>query len=307
MGTGPVQVQAVCAAVLGELAGAFPTTQGRGSLAQWAGALGSLQQVIDVASAVQDAVIVQAAAIEPEVLEDGTLVESHRALGHAALDTPAIVSGVLNVSAVHAEPRVRAALRPGRRRPGRHQHRDRAGWAARRRWPPGPGHLPGRGRRRGAGRGPAAGRRHRRGRPRGALRRRRRRAPAAPLPAGADPDQPRPAGPTRPPRPRRSAGCAAGPTNPASTSGWAPSPPRTPPRPGPRSTPWPTSTSRQGCLPHHRTRPRQGPDRPGRRPRHHRHHRDHHRPRHRPPRHGHARGGGPRRERPGRRQRHGRG
>ena len=51
------------------------------------------------------------AAIEPEVLEDGTVVETHRALGHAALDTPAIVSGVLNVSAVHAERRVRAALR----------------------------------------------------------------------------------------------------------------------------------------------------------------------------------------------------
>ena len=100
----------MCEAVLGELAGAFPTTQVAGSLAQWAGALGSLQQVIDTASAVQDAVIARLAAIEPVVLEDGTIVETHRALGHAALDTPAIVSGVLNVAPVHAESRVRAAL-----------------------------------------------------------------------------------------------------------------------------------------------------------------------------------------------------
>ena len=46
------------------------------------------------------------AAIEPEFLEDGTVVESHRALGHVALDAPAIVSGVLASSAVHAERRV---------------------------------------------------------------------------------------------------------------------------------------------------------------------------------------------------------
>jgi hypothetical protein len=108
--TGPVQVQAVVEVVLGELAGAFPTTQVTGSQAQWAAALGSLQQVIDTASAVQDAVIARLAAIEPVVLEDGTIAETHRALGHAALDTPAIVSGVLNVAPAHAESRVRAAL-----------------------------------------------------------------------------------------------------------------------------------------------------------------------------------------------------
>ena len=39
-----------------------------------------------------------------------------------------------------------------------------------------------------------------------------------------------------------------------------------------------------GCLPDHRTRPRQSPDRPGRRQRHHRHDPDRHRPRHRPAR-----------------------
>ncbi len=110
MGTGPVQVQAACEVVLAELGGAFPTMVSSGSLEQWAGALGSLQQVIDVASAAQDAVIVRVAAIEPQVLEDGTVAETHRGLGHAALDAPAIVSGVLNVAAVHAERRVRAAV-----------------------------------------------------------------------------------------------------------------------------------------------------------------------------------------------------
>ncbi len=73
--------------------------------------LGSAQRVIDVASAVQDAAIARLAAIEPEWLEDGTVVECHRGLGHVALDAPAIVSGVLATSAVHAQRRVRTAAR----------------------------------------------------------------------------------------------------------------------------------------------------------------------------------------------------
>ena len=73
--------------------------------------LGSAQRVIDVASAVQDAAIARLAAIEPEFLEDGTVVEGHRGLGHVALDAPAIVSGVLATSAVHAQRRVRTAAR----------------------------------------------------------------------------------------------------------------------------------------------------------------------------------------------------
>ena len=67
--------------------------------------------MIDVASAVQDAAIARLAAIEPELLEDGTVVECHRGLGHVALDAPAIVSGVLSTSAVHAQRRVRTAAR----------------------------------------------------------------------------------------------------------------------------------------------------------------------------------------------------
>ena len=85
-----------------------------GSRSQWAGVVGSLQRVIDVASAVQDAAIVRLAAIEPEYLEDGTEVECHRGLGHVALDAPAILSGVLAVSAVHAERRVASRGAAGR-------------------------------------------------------------------------------------------------------------------------------------------------------------------------------------------------
>ncbi|WP_143598390.1 HNH endonuclease signature motif containing protein [Phycicoccus duodecadis] len=83
----------------------------RGSQEEWAQALGELQAVIDTATAAQDAAIVRLAAIEPEVLDDGEVIDTPRALGHVALDASAIVSGVLAVTAVHAERRVRAAVR----------------------------------------------------------------------------------------------------------------------------------------------------------------------------------------------------
>ena len=111
MARGPVEVQAACESALAELAGAFDTSAVAGSREEWAAALGSLQQVINVASAAQDAAMARLAAIEPEWLEDGTVVESHRGLGHVALDAPAIVSGVLAGSARHAESRVRTAVR----------------------------------------------------------------------------------------------------------------------------------------------------------------------------------------------------
>lgn len=87
-----------------------PTLVG-GSVADWAHALRELQVLADVVAAAQDEAIVRLAAIEPVVLETGELVETHRAPGHVALDAPAVVSGVLSVSAVHAERRVRDALR----------------------------------------------------------------------------------------------------------------------------------------------------------------------------------------------------
>ena len=242
MGTGPVEVQAVCEVVLGELAGAFPTTQVTGSSAQWAGALGSLQQVIDTASAAQDAVIARLAAIEPVVLEDGTIAETHRALGHAALDTPAIVSGVLNVAPVHAEHRVRAALALAADGPAGTATATGLG-GLHPRWPPalwtptGPVSSP-----------PSWPKHPRRSPPPSSPPWRGTSGPRTPrtyagAAGGCWPGSAPTCWSNAPAAPAKSAGCAAGPTNPASTSGWAPSPPKTPPRPGPRSTPWPTNTS----------------------------------------------------------------
>ena len=108
---GPVEVVAACEAALVELSARSLRRTVTGSLEQWAAAVGAAQRVIDVASAVQDAAIARLAAIEPEFLEDGTVVQSHRALGHASLDAPAIVSGVLATTAVHAQRRVRTAVR----------------------------------------------------------------------------------------------------------------------------------------------------------------------------------------------------
>jgi hypothetical protein len=94
--------------LLVEAAGAPPPT---GSLAECAELLGELQALVDVATALQDTAIVALAAVETELAEDGTLVEARHAPGHVALDAPAVVSGVLCVSAVHAERRVRDAVR----------------------------------------------------------------------------------------------------------------------------------------------------------------------------------------------------
>ena len=110
MAKGPVEVQGACRAALAELAGAFASSDVIGSREEWAAAVAATQRVIDVASAAQDAAIVRLAAIEPEWLDDGTEMETHRALGHLALDSPAILSGVLSTSALHAERRVRDAV-----------------------------------------------------------------------------------------------------------------------------------------------------------------------------------------------------
>ena len=56
----------------GRAHGALPSSAVvSGSVAGWAGAIGALQQVIDVASAAQDAAMARLAAIETEVAEDG--------------------------------------------------------------------------------------------------------------------------------------------------------------------------------------------------------------------------------------------
>ena len=82
-----------------------------GTREEWAGAAARRSGWSTSASAVQDAAIARLAAIEPEFLEDGTVVECHGGWGTWRWTAPAIVSGALNVSAVHAERRVRTAVR----------------------------------------------------------------------------------------------------------------------------------------------------------------------------------------------------
>ncbi len=94
-----------------ELVNAPYARQVSGSRAEWAEVVTTAQRVINVAAAVQDEAIVAVCSIEDEVLEDGTVVEGHRAAGHVALDGPALVSGALSVSVRHAEHRVRSAVR----------------------------------------------------------------------------------------------------------------------------------------------------------------------------------------------------
>ncbi len=83
----------------------------RGSREEWAAVAGELQSLVNEATAAQDAAIVRLAAVEPQWCEDGTLIEVHQPLGHGALDAPAVLSGVLGLTAVAAERRVRHALR----------------------------------------------------------------------------------------------------------------------------------------------------------------------------------------------------
>ncbi|WP_235504474.1 hypothetical protein, partial [Nostocoides sp. Soil756] len=109
--TSPGDVVAAARVARSALSEVLTPSDMRGSQEEWAQALGELQAVIDTATAAQDAAIVRLAAIEPQVLDDGEVIDTHRALGHVALDAPAIVSGVLTVTAVHAERRVRAAVR----------------------------------------------------------------------------------------------------------------------------------------------------------------------------------------------------
>ncbi|MBD3783050.1 MAG: HNH endonuclease, partial [Micrococcales bacterium] len=109
--TGPADVAAAVRAARRVVEQVLCPAETRGSVEEWSAALDELQSLANVVAAAQDEAIVRLAAIEPEVLETGELVETHRALGHVSLDAAPIVSGVLHVSAVQAERRVREAVR----------------------------------------------------------------------------------------------------------------------------------------------------------------------------------------------------
>ncbi|MBT9257637.1 HNH endonuclease [Phycicoccus sp. MAQZ13P-2] len=107
----PTQVTAVVRAARELLDGVHSPAPVGGSLEHCASLVGELQSLANVVTALQDSAIVALAAVETDVAEDGTVVERRRAPGHVALDAPAIVSGVLCLSSVAAERRVRDAVR----------------------------------------------------------------------------------------------------------------------------------------------------------------------------------------------------
>ena len=108
---GPQDVLDAVRVARGALSSVAEPSGVRGSREEWAAVAGELQRLVNEATAVQDAAVVRLAAVEPQWCEDGTVVEVHKPLGHAALDAPSILSGVLNLTAVAAERRVRHALR----------------------------------------------------------------------------------------------------------------------------------------------------------------------------------------------------
>ncbi|MEO6412597.1 MAG: DUF222 domain-containing protein [Pedococcus sp.] len=72
--------------------------------------VGACQSLINQAAAVQTLAMAHVAAIEDVALEDGTVVEQHRGLGHQRLDAPSLVSDQLGVSDAVASSRVGAAV-----------------------------------------------------------------------------------------------------------------------------------------------------------------------------------------------------
>ena len=72
--------------------------------------VGACQLVINQAAAVQTLAMAHVAAIEDVALEDGTVVEQHRGLGHQRLDAPSLVSDQLGVGDAVASSRVGAAV-----------------------------------------------------------------------------------------------------------------------------------------------------------------------------------------------------
>ena len=79
-------------------------------LGQLVDLVGTCQSAINQLAAVQTLAMAHVAAIEDVALEDGTIVEQHRGLGHQRLDAPALVSDQLGVSDAVACSRVGAAV-----------------------------------------------------------------------------------------------------------------------------------------------------------------------------------------------------
>ena len=85
----------------------------RGSSANtddWVHLVAGCQEVLNVVAALQTVALAQIAARDEVALEDGTVVEEFRGLGHQRLDAPALVDDLLGLSAAAASDRVSLAV-----------------------------------------------------------------------------------------------------------------------------------------------------------------------------------------------------
>lgn len=107
----------VTAELQGELARLRSDGRDR-SLGQLVELVGACQSVVNQATALQTLAMAHVAAIEDVALEDGTVVEQHRGLGHQRLDAPALVSDQLGVGDAVAGSRLSTAVDVVTRVPG---------------------------------------------------------------------------------------------------------------------------------------------------------------------------------------------
>jgi hypothetical protein len=79
-------------------------------LSQWVGLVGDCQGLVNTAQALQAVAVAHVAGFEDVALEDGTIGEEFRGLGHRRLDAGALVNDQLGLSASAAESRVEDAV-----------------------------------------------------------------------------------------------------------------------------------------------------------------------------------------------------
>lgn len=87
-----------------------PDVAARTSLTEWVELLTQVQEAVNVLQAVHMVAMAHVSAIEDVALEDGTIVEEHRGLGHQRLDAPGLVAGRLGLSDQAAAQRMDCAI-----------------------------------------------------------------------------------------------------------------------------------------------------------------------------------------------------
>ena len=105
-----VELSAVASAVADQVA-LLSAPSPEASSPEWVAVVGQTQELINQLTALQTVALAELAATEDVVLEDGTVVEQPRPVGHVRLDAPGLVSDLLGVSDQVATRRVGLAAR----------------------------------------------------------------------------------------------------------------------------------------------------------------------------------------------------